>query len=195
MTQQTDQQSDPAATAEQPGGPGAPGAADPHLAEWDRSRAAPAASTVPKELEPVIRFAEAKMVEEVKTTIEKEVATAIDTLTSGNEEFKSIPKRVTRGYLEAWALDNPEFKAAYEKRKSNPKGWDGAMKAAAEGFAEDMKGFGGSSVRSDVEAAKASVRGTSTAPPPPQRTKSTPELNKMSDWEFAEYKRELAARA
>ena len=193
MTQQTDQLSEPAAAVEPSGGPGAPGTADPHLAEWDRARATPAASTVPKELEPVIRFAEAKMVEEVKTTIDREVGSAVEFMRG--DDYKEVPEDFVRGHIEVWAQKNPEFKRAYESRKSNPSGWTKAQEAAREGFSSLMAKMPGSSVRSDVEAAKASVRGTNNAPPPPQRTKSTAEMNKMSDFDFDEYKKELAARA
>ena len=193
MTQQTEQLSNPDATAEQPGAPGSPGTADPHLAEWDRARAAPAVSTVPKELEPVIRFAEAKMVEEVKTTIDKEVGSAVAFMRG--EDYKEVPEDFVRGHIEVWAQKNPGFKKAYESRNSDPSGWTKAQEAAREGFSSLMAKMPGSSVRSDVEAARASVRGTHNAPPPPQRVKSVPELNRMSDWELAEYKRELEGRA
>lgn len=190
MTQQTEQLSDPGNQAT-PGSTATPGTDDPHLAEWDRTR--PQAATIPNELLPVIRFAESQMVEKVKTEVDKEVTSAIDAISG--EDFKEVPLKLRRGFLEAYAQDTPEFKAAYEKRKSDPKGWQTALAGASKSFAEDMKGWGGSTVRSDVEAAQASVRGTSSAPPPPQRQKSTTELNKMSDHDFAEYKRELAARA
>ena len=192
MNQTTENQIDPGnqSQAGQTGNPGT--GTDPHLAEWDRStRAQPA--NIPTEFLPVIKFAESQMVEKVKAEIDKEVDGAITAITS-DEQFKGVPKRIARGFLEAYAQETPEFKSAYEARKTNPKGWQAALETAGKGFAEDMKGFGGSTVRSDVEAAQASVRGTSSAPPPPQRQKSTPEMNKMSDYEFAEYKRELAAR-
>lgn len=192
MTQMTDQQIDPG-TQSQTGSTGNPGAgADPHLAEWDRATRPPAA-TIPQELLPVIRFAEGQMVEKVKAEVDKEVETAVSAIT-GQEDFKGVPKRIARGFLEAYAMETPEFKQAYEQRKSNPKGWQSALDTASKSFAEDMKGFGGSTVRSDVEAAHASVRGTSSAPPPPQKAKSASELRKLSDGEFRRYKAELAAR-
>lgn len=193
MTQQTDNPSDVTGTATPSTGNTTPGTgADPLLAEFDSATTKPTA--IPQELLPVIRFAETKMHQEVKAEIDKEVDSAIGHLT-GQEEFKDVPKRLARGFLEAYAQETPEFKKAYNERKANPKGWQSALEAAGQSWQEDMKGWGGQTVRSDVEAAKASVRGTSSAPPPPQRQKSTAEMNKMSDHDFAEYKRELAARA
>ncbi len=143
----------------------------------------------------MIKFAETQMVEKVKAEIDKEVETAVSSIT-GQEEFKGVPKRIARGFLEAWALENPEFKQAYEGRKADQKRWQSALEEAGKGFAEDMKGFGGkeSTVRSDVLAAKAAVRGVSTNEPPPQRQKSAAELRTMSDGEFRRYKAQLAAR-
>lgn len=193
MTQMTDQQSDGTA-GNAVAGTDSPGAADPYLAEWDRSRSH-ANSPIPTELLPVIRFAEGQMVEKVKAEIDKEVETAVSSITS-QDEFKDVPKRLARGFLEAWALENPEFKTAYEQRKANPRGWQSALAAAGQGFAEDMKGIGskGGNLRSDVEAAKAAVRGTSSTQPPPPKQKSAAELRQMSDGEFRRYKATLAAR-
>lgn len=192
MTQMTDQQSNGTA-GNAVAGTDSPGAADPYLAEWDRSRSQ--APQIPQELLPVIRFAEGQMVEKVKAEIDKEVETAVSSITS-QDEFKDVPKRLARGFLEAWALENPEFKTAYEHRKANPKGWQSALSAAGQGFAEDMKGFGskGGNIRSDVEAAKAAVRGTSNTQPPPPKQKSAAELRAMPDGEFRRYKATLAAR-
>lgn len=195
MTQMTDNQSNPDVPAQQNNANGAPGAADPYLTEFDRAQQRPVAPQIPQELLPVIKFAETQMVEKVKAEIDKEVETAVNTIT-GQEEFKGVPKRIARGFLEAWALENPEFKQAYENRKSNAKAWDAALTAAGQGFAEDMKGFGSkdSRVRSDVEAAKAAVRGVSNNEPPPQRQKTAAELRQLSDAAFRRYKMELAAR-
>lgn len=194
MTQQTDQLSEATGTASPSTGSTTPGAGtDPLLAEFD-SATTRATPSIPQELLPVIKYAETQMVKEVKAEIDGEVKSAIGFLKS-QEEFKDVPDRVARGYLESYAQENPSFKKAYDQRKSDPKGWQSAKEEAAKAWQEDMQGWGGRTVRSDVEAAKASVRGTSSAPPPPQRQKSTAELNKMSDHDFAEYKRELAARA
>jgi len=195
MTQQTDNPSDVTGTAAPSTGNQSPGTgADPLLAEFDRETTTRQPASIPQELLPVIRFAEQKMVQEVKADIDEEVKSAIGTL-KGQEEFKDVPDRIARGFLESYAQENPDFKKAYNDRKSNPKGWASAKEEAGKVWSEDMKGWGGQTVRSDVEAARASVRGTSSAPPPPTRQKSTAELNKMSDHDFAEYKRELAARA
>jgi len=195
MTQMTDNLSNPGTQA-QPGTTESPGTVDPHLAEWDRANRPPAQPTIPQELLPVIKFAETQMVEKVRAEIDKEVETAVSSIT-GQEEFKGVPKRIARGFLEAWALEHPEVKQAYEGRKANPKGWQSALESAGKGFAEDMKSFGGgeSKVRSDVLAAKAAVRGVSTNEPPPQRAKSAAELRNLSDGEFRRYKATLAAQA
>jgi hypothetical protein len=192
MTQMTDT-NDGTAAAQQQTGTGNPGTVDPHLAEWDRN--ARTQAPVPAELLPVIQFAQGQMVEKVKAEVEKEVETAVNAI-AGQEEFKDVPKRVSRGWLEAWAMETPSFKAAYNERKVNPKGWQAALQEAAQGFAEDVKGFAskGGNLRSDVEAAKAAVRGASNTQPPPQKAKSAAELRRMSDREFKQYKAELAAR-
>lgn len=188
----TDNQSNYTGQPQADTGNGSPGTVnDPHLAEFDRATTRPTQG-IPQELAPVIRFAESKMIEEVKATIDKEVESAISTLTA-DEAFKGTPKRLARGFLEAWAIENPEFKQAFEQRKSNPKGWEKALSDASTGFAEDMGKMPGNSVRSDVEAARAAVRGTSSAPPPKPRQKSAPELRNMSDQEFRRYKAQLAA--
>lgn len=194
MTQQTEQLSDVTGSSTTGTGSQSPGTgADPLLAEFDQATTK-TEQPVPSYLLPVVKFAETQMVEKVKAEIDGEVKSAIGVL-KGQEEFKDVPDRVARGYLESYAQETPEFKKAYTERKSNPKGWQSALETAGKSWQEDMKGWGGQTVRSDVEAAKASVRGTSSAPPPPQRLKSTPEMNKMSDHDFAEYKKELLGRA
>lgn len=175
---------------------GAPaGSGDPLLAQWDAATNAPPAqpaSTIPPELAPVIRFAQGKMVEEATAAVQKEVDSAIGALTSG-DDLKGVPKRIARGFLEAWALENPEFKRAFDQRSQNKKGWESALAEASAEFRKELGSLPSNSVRNDVEAAKASVRGTSNAPSRSEGLRSTKELRRMSDSEFRQYKADLLA--
>lgn len=144
-----------------------------------------------KDLAPVIDYARQELGRQSKEKIDKTIDDTISFITS-IDGSKGWPKRLVRGFLEAYAIESPEFKKAFDERDENAAGWNAALEKARTVFLEDLKGVPGSSVRSDVEAATAAVRGTSA-----QGTQS-PEISAtslfaMSDVDFEAFKRKQAA--
>lgn len=140
-------------------------------------------------IKPLATFAQRKMQEEVSTAAKKSVADAVNAVKS--DDLKEVPDRVVRGYLQDRYVEDPNFRTAYDKQGENPQGWQEQLTKAREAFAEDMKFASAKSVRSDVEAAKAAVKGagkTQDAKP----EDDTDALFAMSGREFATYKEKLA---
>lgn len=199
MTQQTDNRTNgnsPAVAGAEPDSSGQ-SALDKLLSEYKagtQTPAEPASMAALKALEPVIQFAEGERQSRIKEAFDAEVKSAVDYLTE-SEEAKAVPARFTRGYLDAYAVENPAFKAAFETRQADPAGWKAALGKCRDAFNEDIKGLTGNKLRTEVEAARAAAAGQSTQQAAPAGAKSSQELRKMNDREFAAYKLELGARA
>ena len=143
-------------------------------------------------MKPVAAFAERKMREEQDAETRKSVDHAIGVVKEG-EDLKDIPDRVVRGYLRDLYNEDADFRAAHDKRGENAKGWQSALVKAREAFSEDVKAIAGKSARSDVEAAKAAVRGSGRVAEP--KTEEDAEaLFNMSDADFRKYKQGLDAK-
>jgi len=104
----------------------------------------PKAVTAPtpdlSKLAPVIKFAEQAMAASQKETFEKDVNSAVDTL-SEDEAFKALPKTITRRMLIGYSFDNPNFDKAFEQRSQNPRIWDAALKEARSALAEEVRAY------------------------------------------------------
>lgn len=143
-------------------------------------------------IKPLATFAQRKMQEEVSTAAKKSVADAVSAVKS-LDDLKEVPDRIVRGYLQDRYVEDAEFRTAYDKQGENPQAWQGQLTKAREAFSEDMKFVSAKSVRSDVEAAKAAVRGAGKT----QDTKTDDDpgaLFAMSGRDFAAYKDKLAAK-
>jgi len=158
----------------------------------------PKAVTAPtpdlSKLAPVIKFAEQAMAASQKETFEKDVNSAVDTL-SEDEAFKALPKTITRRMLIGYSFDNPNFDKAFEQRSQNPRIWDAALKEARSALAEEVKSIPFASTdRDDIEAAKAAVADGDTIQP--DTGPSPTEMAQMSDVEWANFvAKELSGEA
>ena len=112
------------------------------------------------------------------------------------ETHKDFPKRWMKGYLEVYAQENQSFVNAFADRNSNPQNWRAELAKAKEAFPEALKELPGNKVRSDVEAAKAAVSGTSTEPPDDDDDgPSAIELWQMTPSDFVRHTERLKAKA
>ena len=144
-------------------------------------------------MKPVAAFAERKMREEQDAEARKSVDHAIGVVKEG-DDLKDIPDRVVRGFLRDLYNEDADFRAAHDKRGENAKAWNAALVKARESFTEDVKTIAGKNARSDVEAAKAAVRGSGRVTE--TKTDENPEaLFNMSDADFRKYKQGLDAKA
>ena len=144
-------------------------------------------------MKPVAQYAEGKMREEQNAAIAKSVSDAVSFVKS-DETLKPISDKLVKGFLQDRYSEDASFKGAYDNRSKDPKAWDAALQSAQKDFKTEVQTLNGQSLRSDVEAATAAVRGAGRQPSN-DGAKATPgKLRKMSDAEFAEFKAEEAAR-
>ncbi|MGI9502506.1 MAG: hypothetical protein ACR2RE_05575 [Geminicoccaceae bacterium] len=173
---------------------------DSSLEEWGGSSPAPdntrdVVGRVLKKVEPVIDFARTQAAKEENDAVEKDLNEALDFMIEP-EEFKDFPKFWVKGYLEAHSAENPAFADAFNKRGENPEGWRAALSEARDKFAERAGQLPGSKVRSDVEAAKAAVSGTTNERadvPEKSEQEQAVELMQLSEGDYRRYvEREIA---
>lgn len=151
-----------------------------------------ATPTAPKQPDPLREYAKRKMHEETVTEFKTAVDSAVADLTS-SDILKSLPKRFAKGFLYSYAEENPGFDKAFKARKENPDAWKAAL-AQATKVAESEFKTPDSKITSDIEAAKAAVRGSSSTPPPAPDMPDNDEMTSWSDAKFAQYKRSLDAK-
>lgn len=137
---------------------------DSLLKEYEEgTKAAPRSKPSPdlSKLDPVIKFAEAEMTRRNRESVDKDVDSAVDTV-SGMDAFKGLPKTLVRRMLIAHAFDNASFDEAFQQRGKNPKLWNDALTEAGTLLAEEIKDLPRDTGkdRDDIEAAKATVNGT-----------------------------------
>ena len=179
---------------------GTAGELDSILDEWGKSpsnepdKVRDAVGTTLKSLKPVIDFARTEQSRREVEVLDKDLNAALDFMA---EENKDLPKRWMRGFLEGYSLENQDFANAFNDRGQNPSAWKGQLSKAREALPEWLKELPGSTVRSDLEAAKATVSGTSTTEP----TEADPDeaqaidLMEMPEAEYQRHVRKQIAKA
>lgn len=170
---------------------------DSLMNEWNQTDAPPPAAAPQPDvgkllnsLKPVVQYAESSMLKEQQQEQEEFINGAVSFIKEG-EGLAGMDGDIVEGYLYSRYNKSADFKTAYDSRGSNPDGWNKALEEARTDFAGRT---GKTDVRSDIEAAKAAVRGSSDAAPSDEGP-SAKDLNTMSDTAFAAYKRELAAKS
>ena len=147
-----------------------------------------------KALKPVVDYVNEDKAEKQQERFDADLK-GIMTFFSEADELKGIPDKLKRGFLEAHAQDSPDFKTAFDGRAKNPKAWDTAMAAARDAFTELASELPSSKVRTDVEAAKAAVDGTTEDKPVSEDGPSSVKKMAMSDYEWRQYKEEQSQLA
>ena len=165
------------------------------LKEFDQqpTTAPPKPDSTIERLAPLISWAADEMKSKTVQALNKDLDDAVSFLTDA-EGLKETPKRFARGYLEAYAVENPAVQTAFQEREKNPEAWKQTLGQVKDAFVKDGSAFKGGSPRSDLEAAVASVRGSS-ATPPPVTQKTAVELQAMSDVAYDDYKKGLLTGA
>ena len=176
---------------------------DSLLDEWGNSSSASPDKTgdvvgrVIKEVKPVIDFARTEAARRANEQDEKDLKSALEFMAEP-DEFKEFPEFWMKSYLEGYSADNPAFVDAFAKRGENPEIWKAALNEAREKFGERIKELPGSKVRSDVEAAKAAVSGTSNEPLDElekSEQEQAAELMDMSEADFQRWQKQEFAKA
>lgn len=144
-----------------------------------------------KPIEPILRYVEEDRQAKAKTAFDADVAQAMDALTADSDDYKALPKRFVRGYLETYAIENPSFKEAFTNKREDPAGWQAALGKAKGEFQDEAKPFVSGRLKSDVEAANAAVAGQSSTRLSPDEIVSPAKIHAMTDQEFKAHKQRL----
>lgn len=168
------------------------------LTEFDKKPVAapPDTNTALRDLteafKPVARFAEQKMQEEVRATTQKSIDDAIS-FVKGDEDLKTVSPVIVKGFMSARYADDQSFKTAFDNRGKDPKGWEAALTSTQADFKKEMGGsVASSTLRSDVDAATAAVRGANRGNAQAAQKVDPGKLRDMSDVEFARFKAQQA---
>jgi hypothetical protein len=152
----------------------------------------PAFRDLLKEFKPIAEVAQRHLDKEVASEQQKTVEDAINTV-KGDESLSGVSDAIVEGYLNLKYQKDPEFKSAFEARSENPSLWDTALVNAREALSKEISSMKGSSDKDDTEAALAAVKGTSQTELDAAAQVNPKELFAMSDYDFAEYKRNLGS--
>ena len=192
MTQQTDNRTSGNGSAVADPEPSTSGDSDLDtlLKGYQPGAQSPTHNPILARLSPVIAFAEKEMASQAVAAFEKDVQGAVEFL-ADSEDTKALPQIFVRGFLDAYAVQNPDVREAFAKRGEDPAGWRSALGRMKTDFDKDAKALLNGRIRSDVEAAQAAVAGQSSQQSPDQPIDSR-KLNKMSDHEFNAFKAGLA---
>lgn len=140
---------------------------DSLLQKWSESSSASpddagnVVGRVLKKVEPALDFVATQAAKTQIESLQTDLNAALDFMLEP-ADYKDFPKRWMRGYLEGYSTENDSFSKAFEARSEHPDAWRSELAKARDAFPEWLKELPGSKVRSDVEAAKAAVSGTST---------------------------------
>lgn len=139
-----------------------------------------------KAVKPAVDFVKKQEAKEAQAEFDIDVKGMVSFFGEAGE-LKGISDKLMMGFIEAHAAETPDFKTAFENRAKNPKAWETARETARDAVAQEFATLPGSKVRTDVEAAKAAVDGTTDIIP--SHEGPTPvQLMRMSDQEWRGYK-------
>ena len=164
---------------------------DEILNEWDeKDKGAAPEQTKPEEKKPDPQMSEVlDFVREAQAEkTQSDIAEAVKTTKDGNEALSVLGDTVVRRYLEFEAAEDPRVKNAWMARNTNPEGWNRVLKGLGDKLAKEIQAQPDQQLTNDREAARTSVRGSSTQAPPEERM-TNEHLNDMSD---AEFRQEMA---
>lgn len=139
-----------------------------------------------KAVKPVVDYVHEVKAEKQEERFDTDLKNVMDYF-SEEESLKEIPEKLKRGFLEAHAQENPDFKKVFDNRTKNPKAWETARESARDAFTELVSELPNSKVRSDVEAAHAAVDGTTEDKPASEEGPSPEEKMRMSDFEWRKH--------
>ena len=131
------------------------------------------------------------MEEQKREAAQREVQTALDDAVATVRGDSSLDENLIKGQLYLLSQENEQFNVAYANRQSDPEGWNKVLTAVRKTLDESLGSVVDANVSSDVAAVRTAAQTQTNAVP------SEPEFNaskvgKMSDAEFAEFKKGLS---
>jgi len=145
-----------------------------------------------KEFKPIAAMAE----KQLRTEAEKEeravVDEAVKSVRGDNSGLENVSDTLIEAYLNLQYARDPSFKTAFDGRTQNPDAWKSVLGKARTNLSSEFEKLqSGKGDKDDVEAALATVKGTSQTEIEDAQQVRPKELFAMSDHEFAEFKRNL----
>ena len=141
-----------------------------------------------KAVQPAVDFANKQEAKEAQAEFDTGVKDMVGFFGEA-EGLKGISDKLMRGFIEAHAVGDADFKTAFENRAKNPKAWETAQETARDAIAGMVSDLPGSKVRTDVEAAYAAVDGTTDTPVKVEGPSPVQKF-RMTDQEWRAYKEE-----
>lgn len=138
------------------------------------------------QLKPVIDYAQTELSERAHKATEEDVSKAVNFVKEQNDALKDLPDEVVRGMLHGYASDNDAFTKAFQNRGKDKAGWQAALAEANKAVSPILTKLvnPATKVVSDVAAARASVSGASSTPPPKADAPSPQQMFSMSERDF-----------
>lgn len=152
----------------------------------------PAIAKLREEFTPIAQVAKSHMEHEAAKAEQETIAKAIEAV-KADESLSNVSDKIVEGYLNLQYVRDSAFKEAFDNRAGNPTAWNSALKAASESLSGEMGSIKGSNDADDTAAALATVKGTSETEIEKELEVKPKELFAMSDYDFAEFKRNLGA--
>lgn len=143
-------------------------------------------SRVLETIKPLAQFAKSRMEKDRQDGLKADIDDAFKFMTEA-DELKSLKPTHVRGFMEAYAVENVEFSAAFQNREAKPQEWKSALQKGRDWLVGEISEFGKSDLKEDVEAAKAAVDGATDEVPNAGKGPSSKEMFAMSDVEWENY--------
>lgn len=187
--EETAVEQEPKATGEQASAEPVEKDLDALLNEFDEGTKPPEQKAEPKpepEITEVLEFVRETQAEKAQADISEAVKIAKE-----NEALSGVGDKVVRRYLEFEAMEDPRVKNAWLARKTNPQGWSQVLKGLGSKLASEIAD---PQLTADREAARNSVRGSSTQAPEEPKQLDNAHFDAMSDAEFQQEMRKHGYR-
>lgn len=169
---------------------------DTLLTEYDDGKEKAPPKAKPRDtltaLEPIIAFARGEKDKKDQESLDKDLSHAYGVLKEA-EGLGEINDSLLHGFMESYAKDNPSFRKAFESRHKNPDNWEANLVKARGWLEKEIESSFGKV--SDVEAAKAAVKGTSETETAPEKGPDVMGMVHMSDSDFRRFKEKERAKA
>ena len=151
------------------------------------------ATKVIEAMRPALEYVEQDRIQKQTEAVQKSIDDAIKFVKGDDDGLKGVSDVVVDAILHRQYARDAGFKSAYDNRAKDPKAWENAQVAVRSQIKTELKlANGGGASRSDVEAATAAVRGQrSPALDSTGKEIDPAKLSRMSDTEFADFKRTL----
>ena len=138
-------------------------------------------------LKPVVDYAKNSMEKDHQNSVDQDITKAYEFMQE-TEELKGLKTSHIRGFMEAYAVENPSFSKAFREREQNPERWSSALEKGRDWLKEEIGGMrksNNSEDQTDLEAAKAAVAGATDSASKEQSEGPTPtDMFAMSDQKF-----------